>query len=580
MKGRWEGWVWPRCPSQIPRRPGRRAYPGRMTASLPARTEAGPGQAPTDPAQTAPLRVLICDEMNPGNLDHAGFEISYEGNLPREETLRRLPEYDALITRSRTKVDRELLEAAGERLKVIGRGGVGVDNIDLEACSRRGILVLNAPESNNVSAAELALAHLMAAARGLTRSDRKTRAGEWDRKFLGVELKDKTLGIVGLGRIGSIVADRAQGLRLNVVAFDPYVPENKFERLGVTRAATLDELLTQVDFLTVHTPLTEETQGMIGARELALLRSGAIVVNAARGGIVEEGALVEALKSGHLFGAGVDVFVDEPPAPDHVFLGAPNLGITAHLGANTREAQERVGAEIVGRVLAALHGDVSKGAVNAPALDAKTLEVLGGYLDLGEKLGRILAQLLPGASDLEVTFRGEFPADPAPVVTSVLVGYLSGSTDERPNMINARALAKERGLNLAVREEGDSPDYQTEVIVRVTSGAQGEKRRTRTVGGTVFGRSPRLTRLRNFRVELAPEGFILIASNQDRPGAVAKLSNLLGTWGVNIAGMALGRAEKGGEALFTLTLDDGLTPEQLQAIRDLDVIESAFLVRV
>lgn len=539
-----------------------------------------PALTSPDQARTAPLRVLICDEMNPGDLSHEGFEIDYEGNLPREETLRRLPEYDALITRSRTKVDRELLEAAGDRLKVIGRGGVGVDNIDLEACSRRGILVLNAPESNNVSAAELAIMHLLAAARGLTRSDRKTRAGEWDRKFLGVELKDKTLGIVGLGRIGSIVADRAQGLRLKVVAFDPYVPENKFERLGVGRAASLDELLAQVDFLTVHTPLTEETQGMIGARELALLRPGAIVVNAARGGIVEEGALVEALESGHLFGAGVDVFVEEPPTPAHPFLRAPNLGITAHLGANTHEAQERVGAEIVGRVLAALHGDVSKGAVNAPALDAKTMEALGGYLDLGEKLGRILAQLLPGAHDLEVTFRGEFPADPAPVVTAALVGYLSGSTDERPNMINARALAKERGLNLAIREEGESPDYQTEVIVRVVSGAHGEKQRSRTVGGTVFGRSPRLTRLRDFRVELAPEGFILIASNQDRPGAVAKLSNLLGTWGINIAGMALGRAEKGGQALFTLTLDDGLTPEQLQAIRDLDVIESAFLVRV
>ncbi|AIZ45526.1 3-phosphoglycerate dehydrogenase [Deinococcus radiopugnans] len=529
------------------------------------------------------LRVLICDEMNPGLLDHDGFQIDYAGNMDRSETLRRLPEYDALITRSRTKVDRELIDAAGPRLKVIGRGGVGVDNIDLEYASLRGLLVLNAPESNNVSAAELAVMHLMAAARGLTRSDRKTRAGEWDRKFLGLELKDRTLGIVGLGRIGSMVADRAQGLRMNVVAYDPYVPESKFERLGVTRAASLDELLGQVDFLTVHTPLTEETTGMIGARELALLKPDAIVVNAARGGIVEEQALVDALHSGHLFGAGVDVFVDEPPTADHIFLGAPNLGITAHLGANTREAQERVGAEIVSRVLAALHGDVSKGAVNAPALDPKTLEALGGYLDLGEKLGRIQAQLLPGAYDIEVTFRGEFPVDPAPVVSSVLVGYLSGSTDERPNMINARALAKERGLNLAVREQTDSPDYQTEVIVKVsTQGpAQGpDKARTRTVGGTVFGRSPRLTRLRDYRVELEPEGYILIASNQDKPGAVAQLSTLLGTWGVNIAGMALGRAARGGEALFTLTLDEGLSAEQLRAVRDLDVIDSAYLVRV
>ena len=540
-----------------------------MTASAPATTEQTPA---------APLRVLICDEMNPGHLEHEGFEIDYEGNLERAETLRRLPEYDALITRSRTRVDRELIDAAGPRLKVIGRGGVGVDNIDLDYASRRGLLVLNAPESNNVSAAELAVMHLMAAARGLTRSDRGTRAGQWDRKFLGIELKDKVLGIVGLGRIGSIVADRAQGLRMRVVAYDPYVPENKFERLDVERVETLADLLGRVDALTVHTPLNDETRGMIGEAELARLRKGAIVVNAARGGIVDEAALVAALHSGHLFAAGVDVFVDEPPTPDHIFLQAPNLAVTAHLGANTFEAQERVGAEIVGRVLDALHGDVSKGAVNAPALDAKTLEQLGGYLTLGEKLGRIQAQLLPGAHEVEVTFRGEFPADPAPVLTSVLVGYLSGSTDEVPNMINARALARERGVSVTVREQEDSPDYTTEVIVKVLT-RTGEKERTRTVGGTVFGKSPRLTRLRDYRVELEPEGYILIASNQDKPGAVAKLSNLLGTWGVNIAGMALGRAQKGGQALFTLTLDDGLSPEQLQAIRDLDVIESAFLVR-
>lgn len=540
-------------------------------------TATAPTQA--DRTAAAPLRVLICDEMNPGDLNHDGFQIDYQGNMDRAETLRRLPEYDALITRSRTKVDRELIDAAGPRLKVIGRGGVGVDNIDLEYASLRGLLVLNAPESNNVSAAELAVMHLMAAARGLNRSDRLTRAGQWDRKYLGLELKDKTLGIVGLGRIGSIVADRAQGLRMTVVAFDPYVPDSKFERLGVTRAATLDELLAQVDAITVHTPLTDETRGMIGAEQLARLKKGAIAVNAARGGIIDEQALVDALHSGHLFAAGVDVFVDEPPAPEHIFLGAPNLGITAHLGANTFEAQERVGAEIVSRVLDALHGDVSKGAVNAPALDAKTLEALGGYLKLGEKLGRVLAQLLPGAHDVEVTFRGEFPADPAPVVTSVLVGYLSGITDETPNMINARALARERGVNIAIREEQDSPDYQTEVIVKVTGGAKGEKERTRTVGGTVFGRNPRLTRLRDFRVELEPEGFILIASNQDKPGAVAKLSTLLGRWGVNIAGMALGRAEKGGQALFTLTLDDALTAEQLDQVRALDVIDSAYLVR-
>ncbi|MBB6097946.1 D-3-phosphoglycerate dehydrogenase [Deinobacterium chartae] len=519
-------------------------------------------------------RVLICDEMNPGPLDYPGFHIDYIPNMPREDVLARLPEYDALITRSRTRVDLELLEA-GPRLRVIGRGGVGVDNIDLEAASRRGVLVLNAPESNNVSAAELAIAHLLAAARGLTRSDAKTRAGVWDRKYLGIELKDKTLGIVGLGRIGSIVANRAQGLRMNVVAFDPYVPESNFERAGARRAATLEELLTQVDFLTVHTPLTEETDGMIGARELALLKKGAIVVNAARGNIVDERALAGALESGHLFAAGIDVFRDEPPAPDHPLLKAPNLNITAHLGANTFEAQERVGAEIVGRVLAALEGDVSRGAVNAPALDAKTRELLGGYLELGQKLGKILGQLLPGADELEVEFHGSFAADPSPVVTQVLVGYLSGVTEETPNVINARAIAKERGLKVATREVEEAEDYQSEVRVVARQG-----QRTRTVGGTVFGRLPRLTRLRNYRVEVAPEGYILIVSNQDRPGAVAKLSTLLGNYSINIAGMSLGRAEKGGQALFALTLDDKPTPEQLEQIRALDVIESAYLVEV
>lgn len=342
----------------------------------------------------------------------------------------------------------------------------------------------------------------------------------------------------------------------------PTFPKTSLNVQGLS-VETLDELLAHADALTVHTPLTDDTRGMIGRAELAKLKKGAIVVNAARGGIIDEAALVEALNSEHLFAAGVDVFVDEPPTADHIFLHAKNLGITAYLGANTFEAQERVGAEIVDRVLAALKGDVSKGAVNAPALDAKTMEALGGYLMLGEKLGRILSQLLPGSNDLELTFRGTFPADPAPVVTSLLVGYLSGSTDDHPNLSNACALARERGISVAVREQADSPDYQSEIIVTATQHVRdhnGERDRVRTVGGTVFGKSPRLTRLRDYRVELEPEGYILIASNEDKLGAVAKLSNLLGTWGINIAGMALGRAQKGGQAL--------------------DVIESAFLVKV
>ena len=259
-------------------------------------------------------RILICDEMQfkPENLIRQGFQIEYIPNMPREQILARLSEFDSLITRSRTKVDLELLEA-GSNLRVIGRGGVGVDNIDLEGASRRGIIVLNAPEANTISAAELAITLLLAASRGVTRSDRLTRAGVWDRKYLGREVKDKTLGIVGLGRIGTIVANRAMGLKMNVIAYDPYISSRRFELLGVKRANTLEELLPQVNALTVHTPLTDETKDMIGAKEIALLPNGAIVVNAARGGIINEAAIAAALEDKHLFAAGIDVFVEEPP---------------------------------------------------------------------------------------------------------------------------------------------------------------------------------------------------------------------------------------------------------------------------
>ena len=385
-------------------------------------------------------RILICDEMQfkPENLIREGFQIEYIPNMPREQILARLSEFDSLITRSRTKVDLELLEA-GPNLRVIGRGGVGVDNIDLEASSRRGIIVLNAPEANTVSAAELAITLLLAASRGVTRSDRLTRAGVWDRKYLGREVKDKTLGIVGLGRIGTIVANRAMGMKMNVIAFDPYISSRRFELLGVKRANTLEELLPQVNALTVHTPLTEETKDMIGAKEIALLPDGAIVVNAARGGIINEAAIAAALEDKHLFAAGIDVFIEEPPQKDHPLLLRDDVVITAHLGANTLEAQDRVGSEILERVCAALNGDVSRGAVNAPKMDADTLEKIGPYMKLCERMGHMLAQLEIGAAqELEVEFSGRFPGDLEPIFSSVLVGYLRGILEEIPNLINAR----------------------------------------------------------------------------------------------------------------------------------------------
>jgi D-3-phosphoglycerate dehydrogenase / 2-oxoglutarate reductase len=530
------------------------------------------------------MRILICDEMKfrPGSFDRPGFEIEYVVNMPREDVLKRLGEFDALITRSRTKVDLELLEA-GSRLRVVGRGGVGIDNIDLESASRRGIIVLNAPEANTVSAGELAITLMLAASRGVARSDKLIRNGKWDRKYLGREVKEKTLGIVGLGRIGTIVANRAMGLKMNVVAFDPYIGDRKFELLGVKRAHSLEELLPQCDVLTVHVPMTEETFGMIGAKELAQLPEGAIVVNAARGGIVNEAALAAALEDGHLFAAGVDVFVTEPPEKDNPLLGRDDVVMTAHLGANTVEAQDRVGNEILERVCAALQGDISHGAINAPRLDAVTLEKLGPYMILAEKMGVMLAQLEIGsAQELEVEFAGSFPslnvggassAELEPVFASVVIGYLKRVTDETPNFVNARALARERGINLNLRFTAESEDYANEIRVTMSDG-----KRVRSLAGTCFGRQPRITRIRNYRLEVAPEGYALVATNYDRPGVVGKIGSLLGEANVNIAGMQLGRDAPGGKALFALTLDARPSDAILETIRGQDFIESAFVV--
>jgi D-3-phosphoglycerate dehydrogenase / 2-oxoglutarate reductase len=520
-------------------------------------------------------RILICDEMQfkPENLIREGFQIEYIPNMPREQILARLPEFDSLITRSRTKVDLELLEA-GTNLRVIGRGGVGVDNIDLEAASRRGIIVLNAPEANTVSAAELAITLLMAASRGVTRSDKLTRQGIWDRKYLGREIKEKTLGIVGLGRIGTIVANRAMGLKMNVIGYDPYISSRRFELLGVKRANTLEELLPQVNALTVHTPLTEETKDLIGAKELAMLPSGAIVINAARGGIINEHAIAAALEDKHLFAAGIDVFVEEPPKLDHPLLGRDDVVITAHLGANTLEAQDRVGSEILERVCAALNGDVSRGAVNAPKMDNDTLEKIGPYMKLCERMGHMLAQLEIGAAqELEVEFSGRFPGDLEPIFSSVLVGYLRGILEETPNLINARALAKERGIALTLKTSEESEDYANEIKASISDG-----KRVRSVAGTCFGKQPRLTRIRNYRLELAPEGWVLICTNIDQPGVVGKIGSMMGEAGVNIAGMQLGRDEPGGKALFALSLDAKPNNDVLEKIRALEFIESAFAV--
>lgn len=519
-------------------------------------------------------RVLVADDMRLGDLKYPGVLLDYRPGIGREELLEVIPAYDALITRSRTQVDEELLRR-GKRLKVVGRGGVGVDNVDLEAASRLGILVVNVPEANTRSAAEIAFGLLLAAARGIALSDRKVRQGEWDRRFLGLELKGKTLGIVGLGRIGSQVARFAKGFEMRVLAYDPYIPRTRAESLGVELLEHLEDLLRQSHFLTVHTPLTEETRGMIGRRELYLLPRGAVVVNAARGGIVDEKALLEVLEEGHLFAAGLDVYSVEPPPKDHPLLKHPRVVLTAHLGANTVEAQERVGEAILERVVRTLEGDLAY-ALNT-GFDPEALEALKGFLPLGEVLGKLLAQITRGRPEvLEVGFLGRYEKDPEPVASAVAKGLLSRVLgQEGVNLVAAKPLLKDRGIRLVTWRQEEAGEYTRLVEVRLTTDQ--ESRRAR---GVVMGGRPRLVGVDDYALEAIPEGYMLVCVNYDRPGVVGQVGTLLGEAGVNIAGMQLGRDVPGGRALFVLTVDQKPAPEVLEALRALPVLERVDLVEL
>lgn len=519
-------------------------------------------------------KVLVTDEMRLGELKNAQVRLDYKPNMPREEILKVIAQYDALITRSRTQVDSVLLEA-GSKLKVVGRGGVGVDNVDLEAASRKGILVVNVPEANTRSAAELAWALLLAAARGVVESDQKIREGKWDRKYLGLELDKKTIGIVGLGRIGGQVARFAKAFNMRVLAYDPYIPRTRAESLGVELLDDLADMLRQCNFLTVHTPLSEETRGMIGRRELYLLPKGAVVVNAARGGIYDEKALLEVLGEGHLFAAGIDVFVDEPPKPDHPLVHHPRVIHTAHLGANTVEAQDRVGEAVLERVIETLGGNLAH-ALNT-GFDPEGLQAFSAWLPLGEALGKLLAQITQGRpQNVEVSFYGEFEKNPDPIASAVSKGLLDHVLEAGAvNLVSARPLLRDRGVGLSTRLVEQPLDYRQVLEVRLETDKE-----TRRARGAVLGGKARIVGIDDHTVEAVPDGFMLVCINRDRPGVVGKVGTLLGENGVNIAGMQLGRDNPGGKALFVLAIDERPSEAVIEAMRGLDVLERVDLAEL
>ncbi len=517
------------------------------------------------------MRILVAEPLAEEGLAllRAEHEVDVAARESRADFLRRLPGYEALVVRSQVDVDAEAF-AAGRRLVVVGRAGVGVDNIDLDAATRAGVTVVNAPTANTVAAAEHTLGLLYALARRIPAADASLRAGKWERsRFLGQELRGKTLGIVGLGKIGMAVAQRARAMEMELLGNDPFVTEEAAAQHGI-RLLPLPELLERADVLTVHVPLTHATRGLIGADQLACMKPTALLVNVARGGVVDEAALSAALHQGRLAGAAVDVFENEPPAGSPL-LGAPNTVLTPHLGASTEEAQARVAVETAQQILDVLAGRSARYAVNAPLVTPETEQALVPYLPLARTLGQFYAQFAPTLENLTLELAGEIADyDSAPVAAALLAGLLETATDERVNAINAPLLARERGLHLAERRTSESPRYQSLLTV---SGAT-------TVAGTVSGSEARLVRLGDYWVDMPPARWMLVTRHQDRPGTMGRIGLMLGEADVNISAMHLGRRGPRADALMILALDDPVPVAVADRIRAHEAVLDLWLIRL
>lgn len=523
------------------------------------------------------MKILVAERIAAEGLAklRAAHDVDERLGLSPEELRAIVGDYDALVVRSQVQVDAAMLEA-GKQLQVVGRAGVGVDNVDLDAATRAGITVVNAPTGNTIAAAEHTLALLLALARRVAPADASVRRGEWKRaQFQGVELRGRTLGIIGLGKIGMAIADRARGLEMTVVGVDPYVTSEQATLHGV-EMVDLGTLLERSNAITVHVPLTRATRGLIGAAAIAKLPPGAFVLNVARGGIVDEAAVAEALRSGHLGGAGIDVFDTEPPTGSPL-LDAPNTVLTPHLGASTAEAQVAVAEEVADQVLDVLAGRSARYAVNAPLLGPEAARAIGPYLPLAEILGRFFAQFARGGvKTLTLEVAGE-PAefDTAPVTAAVLRGLLETVTTERVNLVNAGLLAKARGITVVERKTPDAGSFSALVTLSGTVG-----RRHVTVGGTVANGEPRLVRLNDYRLDMAPSNVMLITHHRDRPGTIGRIGNMLGAADVNISAMHLARSAPRADALMILALDDDLPDEVARSILDHESFIDLWTIRL
>lgn len=528
------------------------------------------------------MKIIVADRISPIGVDlfkaQEGFDVVEAYGSSPEQILELARDADAIAVRSDTRITAEVI-AAAKNLKVVGRAGVGVDNIDIEAATDRGVIVMNTPTGNTIATAELTFTHMLAGARPIVQAASGMRAGRWDRKkYTGSELNQKTLGILGLGRIGVELAKRAMAFQMDVMAYDPYLTESRAKSLGV-RLSSLDEVIEQADYITVHMPLTKDTKYMLNADAFSRMKEGVRVFNCARGGIIEEAALIEALKSGKVAAAGLDVYEDEPPAEDSLLRSIENLVLTPHLGASTEEAQENVGIDVAKQMIDALTGGMVVNALNMPSVDPKVLEKLGPYMELGEKIGTFSQQLAPdGVEKITIRYFGKIvELDTLPLTNAVQRGYLREISD---NVNNVNAPKKIERLGIACDQIKSSTHADFNELIEVEVTCRGGK--TRTIGGTLVGKAqtPRIVLIDGHSVEVSTKATLLVLKNKDVPGIVGFIGVALGEDKVNIANMSLSRDKGEGFAVSVFELDTAPSEATEKKITEHPAIEKYRVIKL
>ncbi|MFD1029977.1 phosphoglycerate dehydrogenase [Metaplanococcus flavidus] len=525
-------------------------------------------------------KILISDPMSEEGIfplrDTEGITVVFDTDLNPQELAEKITGFDALLVRSKTQVTRELIEKA-DKLKIIGRAGVGVDNIDLEAATEKGIIVVNAPDGNTNSAAEHTMAMLMSMARKIPQAFTAMRNGEWDRKsYVGVELKGKTLGVVGFGRIGAEVAVRAKGQRMNIIAYDPFLTQEKAEELGIS-FGTVEEVLKASNFVTVHTPLMKETRHLINEKAFGLMKKGVQIINCARGGIIDEKALYNAIKSGKVAGAALDVFEQEPMV-DFRLLDLPEVVATPHLGASTHEAQENVAIDVSLDVVSYFSKGVVRNSVNLPSVPEEIMSKIEPYFDLSERLGAFLTDLSGStATEVNISYSGELAdSEVGPLTRNILKGILKRHLGTRINDVNAMFIAHQKGITVNERKSAAAGGFTSLISVEILTQAG----KWKTAGTLLNGQGARIVRVDDYIVDVIPTGHLLFIRHHDRPGVIGRVGTLLGQEGVNIATMQVGRTAEGGDAIMMLTIDKPAEAESIRQLEELAEIEKVKAVNI